>query len=272
MAEVNKHTKEENNRMSEAFKKFRESNWFVIITTVFPVATVVASVLLYFNADALRDQAAQFNIDISNLQNRVHEKDAQIILLNEQIKQKTTQSEILKSQVELLQKVNKHHEDLSLIERNTVELSLREQEKQVAELTGRLNAFKVLNDKFGKAEEIASTLSRLDSDLNKANTDNEKLREKLAIYEAESPVLSTETIEEGQSKSFLNNTITVGVIDAYSSWGYVNISNFDNLLLEREEVRPGKNIPIVLEEVTYVLTVDSISGDSIRFSLLSRIE
>lgn len=233
---------------------------------------MITSVLLYFNADALRDQAAQFNINMSNLQNRVYEKDAQIILMNEQIKQKTTQVEILKSQVELLQKVNKHHEDLSIIDRSSIELSLKEKEKQVTELTGRLNAFKVLHDKFGKADEIALALSKLNSDLNKANADNEKLKDKLAIYEAKSPVLSTETIKEGQSKSFLNERITVGVIDAYSSWGYVNISNFDDLLYERIEVRPGKNIAIVLEEVTYVLTVDSISGSSIRFSLLSRTE
>ncbi|PTO52321.1 hypothetical protein CWN94_18235 [Vibrio splendidus] len=257
--------------MGEAFKKFRESNWFVIITTVFPVATVVASVLLYFNADALRDQAAQFNVDISNLQNRVHEKDAQIILLNEQIKQKTTQAEILKSQVELLQKVNKHHEDLFLIEKKEVESKLAKKEAEVKELAGRLSAFKVLNEKFGKADEIAETLSSLEADLNRANAEKLKLQDKLSIYESDYPIVSTELVKEGQSKSFLNSSVTVGVIDAYSTWGYVNISNFDQVLFDREEIRPGKNIPIILSEVTYVLTVDEITDDSVTFSLLSRL-
>lgn len=92
--------------MQESFRKFRDSGWFVVITTIFPVAAVVATVLLYLNAEALRNQATAHRTEITSYQNRVAEKDAQIVLLNEQIKQKTTQAEILQSQVELLQKVN----------------------------------------------------------------------------------------------------------------------------------------------------------------------
>lgn len=258
-------------KIKEAFSKFKDSTIFIVVATLLPIASIIVAVLLYFNADALRDQTAEYNVNLSSYKNRVNEKDAQIILLNEQIKQKTTQVEILKSQVELLQKVNQYHEDLSLIDIKAIELKLVEKEILEKQLTSQLNAYKQLNEKFGEVSEIVTTISDLEIALDKVKSDNTILIEKISIYEPEQPLLAKELIKVGSSISFLNGNITVGVVDAYRTFGYINISSFDQLLYEREEIRPGKNIAIQLEEVTYVIIIDSITNDSVTFSLLSRL-
>lgn len=254
--------------MKTAFQKFRDSVWFVVITTIFPVVAVVASVLIYLSAEALRDQAAQHRIEILNLESRVDEKNAQIILLNEQIKQKSTQVEILNSQVELLQKVNTHHETLGLVELQERNKELDEQRKEIDELEGKLAAFSELKTKFGRAEEIASTISSLRAEIAKLSETNKTLSNRLAIHEATYPVLATTQISEGDSETLLNGKLTIGLIDAYGSWGYINVSNLDKVLLERAQIRPGKNIPILVNDTKYVLVINSITEQFVELTLL----
>lgn len=258
--------------MKQALIRFRNSQLYIWMVIIVPVVTGVSSVMLYLSAEALRDQAAQHQVDYSSLQNRVNEKDAQIILLNEQIKQKFTQVEILKSQVELLQKVNKHHESLALIDKGEVEAKLSAQIANVNDLQTKLNAFKQLGSKFGQANEIAEVIASLESDLKISYEEIKLLKSKLEIYEPNFPQLAVESLDEGSSVTLLNGSLTVGLIDAYGSWGYINVSSFDEVIHDRGEIRPGKNIAINLKNITYVLIIDSITEKSIKFSLFSRGE
>lgn len=255
--------------MTNAFHNFRESNLFVVITTIFPVAAVVATVLLYMNADALRDQAAQHRIEISSLESRIEEKNAQVVLLNEQIKQKSTQVEILKSQVELLQKVNAHHATLEAIKLQERDKKLAVALAEVSELEGRLTAFEDLKSKFGRAGEIASTISKLRATVEELKKANHSLLDRVAVYEPNHPVLATAEISEGNSETLLNGKLTIGLIDAYGTWGYINVSNLGKVLLDREDIRPGKNIPIRINNSLYVLVINSITEKSIGITLLA---
>lgn len=254
--------------MSEAFDKFKKSTTFVVVTTVFPVVAVVATVMIYINSEALRDQASQHKLEILSARSRIEDKSAQILLLNEQIKQKTTQAEILKSQVELLQKVNTHHNTLSNIEIGAREKKIKQVSEKVVSLQSQINAFESLSSKFGNAGKIAETISDLRIEIKDLRMENRLLADQIAIYEPSNPVVQKSDINEGGATTFLNGNLTVGLEDAYGTWGYINISNLAKVVFEREEIRPGKNISIVVQGVEYVIVVDSITEKSIGVSLL----
>jgi len=255
--------------VTNAFHNFRESNLFVVITTIFPVAAVVATVLLYLNADALRDQAAQHRIESSNLESRIDEKNAQIVLLNEQIKQKSTQVEILKSQVELLQKVNTHHTTLEAIKLQESDKKLADALAKVSGLEGKLAAFKDLKSQFGQAGEIASTISSLRANVEELEKESQSLLDRVAVYEPKHPVLTSAEIFEGKSKTLLNGKLTIGLIDAYGTFGFIVASNLGNVLMNRREISAGKNISIRINNSLYTLVIDSITEESIGITLLA---
>ena len=255
--------------MPERFKEFRESSLFIVVTIVFPVAAVVATILIYMNSEVLRDQSAQHRIEISSLEGRISEKDSQIILLNEQIKQKSTQAEILKSQVELLQKINIHHSTLHEIDVKDKNDEIAFSISTIKELKRKLLAFQDLKTQFGKAGEIAETISNHRQKIDNLKEENSSLVGRLSVYEPNRPNLAIEEIIEGKSVTLLNGKLTIGLVDSYGSWGYINVSSLSDVLLEREEVRPGKNVTIEVNGTIYILIVNAITQKAVNISLLS---
>lgn len=255
--------------MSKLFIKFRDSSLFVVVTIIFPVIAVVATILIYLNSEILRDQSAQHRLELSSLQSRVNEKDAQIVLLNEQIKQKSIQSEILKSQVELLQKINTHHDKISKIDILAVEDKITTKQNEINELNRKLSALEDIKNQFGNAGNISETISNLRSNIDKLELENVSLTNRINIYEPNYPTLSTFELKEGNSKTLLNGKLTIGLVDAYGTWGYIYLSSLGEVLYELEDIRPGKNISIVIQGSHFVIVLDSITEKSAVFTLLN---
>lgn len=247
--------------MKEIIERFKKSNLFFVVSVIFPIIAVIVSVMLWINTK-------QLEILSHGYQNQIKNKEGQIALLNGEINQYKTQLGSRKSEVELLTKLVDHSESLKKVELLEKDNEIKKLQDEKSFLTKKITALEEIKSEFGDAKKIAETIAGLKQKIDTLADENTKLKSKIDIYEPKSEIIKNKIINEGNSINLLNNNLTIGVEDAYGTWGYINVSSKNEILYEREEVRPGINVPINIKDSLYTLSVLSITKESITFSLL----